>query len=217
MDPAKIFVMNHRQMSIDKLVYWLRDSATLQEAHPFHKVDWSTWAPGALKFRQHADELLDAAKAVETKEPGTVKKRDQAHEEALWSIDLNASYIAVRARAAKDDSVLSNCGYVLKEKNKRSYTHASLRSQPSVVKLKNSGIGEVTVIFPKDPAAGAYQMQICKGHPTGDESWGEQGMYKNCRPVVTGLDRANWYYFRVRSIGDNETGPWSAPVGIIVV
>lgn len=210
------FLWPYPKMSPPELTSWLQDSATLQEAHPFHRANWCDWAPGALKFRQHAEALDEASKAAASKEPGAVKKRDQEFADTLASIYLNACYIVIRARAANDESVFHNCGYTIKEKTGKN-APISISVLPLVVKVTTSGPGAVRVSYARDAAAGLYHIQLCKGTPTGEDSWVDGGLHKGCRPTISGLDRASWYYFRVSSHGDNVNGPWSAPVGIIVV
>jgi hypothetical protein len=216
-DAIKVYYMDMLKMRPLELIMWLRDTATLQEAHSFYKANWDSWAPGALKFREHADKLTDLSKAAETKEKTKVEAFDQEYAEALSSIHLNANYIVIRAKAAKDESLLHNTGYVLREKgkNKKASAHGGLRKTAPVVKVRNDGPNTVSISYGKDPAAGAYQVQACKGKPTGEESWGDVGIFKTCHPRKSGLETTTWY-FRVRCLGDNEVSDWSVPVGIIV-
>jgi len=214
---ANAFLMECAKMNHMELISWLLDTATLQEAHPFHSVNWPDWVPGASNFRQHAAVLSSTGKAAENKDRGKVKERDQEHADTLLSISLNANYIVMRSIHEKDESLLHNVGYVLKNKTKKS-NGTSISNTPLALKIKTGpDPGSVTVRFEKDMAAGSYQLQICKGEPVGEESWGDQAYYKGRRVTVSNLDRASWYYFRVRSHGNNTTSPWSAPVGIIVV
>jgi len=199
------------------LVSWLLDTATLQEAHAFHSANWPDWVPGAARLRQHAAALTSGMKAAENKDRLKSKELEQEHADTLQSIVLNANYIAMRALHEKDESLLHNVGYTLKDKTKRVYGQLSIRTTPMALKVKNGpGSGKVTVWFEKDPAAGSYQLQLCKGAPAGEDSWKDVAFYKSCRNVIPNLDLASWAYFRGRSHGDNETSPWSAPVSIIV-
>jgi len=214
---SDVYLMQHTKMSFDELIPWLLSTAILQEAHHFHGANWPDWVPGAGKFREHADILSRSVKAAGNRDREMVRARDQAHAEALLSINLNANYIVMRALHEKNESLCQNVGYVLRTKTKRHFG-TSVRNTPLPLTLKNGpDPGTVIVRFEKDHAAGSYQLQICKGEPVGEESWGDQGIYKSCRIVVGNLERANWYYFRVRSHGDNQTSPWSPTVGIIVV
>lgn len=68
----------------------------------------------------------------------------------------------------------------------------------------------------RDPGAGVYEVQFCKGAPAGEESWQVLGNFRKVKIFTPDLERAGWYYFRVRSHGDNETNPWSYPADAIV-
>jgi hypothetical protein len=215
---ADTFFMKYQKMSCSDLVPWLLDTATLQEAHPFHRVNWPDWVPGAVQFRQHAEALAVAVKAAENKDREKTRERDQLHADILESVTINANYIVMRARHEKDEGLLHNVGYVLKEKTRKNSGQPSISTTPLDLKVKNGGdAGSVALRFSKDPAAGSYQLQICKGDPAGEASWADQGIYKNCMVTVKNLERASWYYFRVRSHGNNQASPWSSAVGIIVV
>jgi len=215
---SEVFVLPSAKMGYNELITWLFDTATLQEAHHFHGTNWPDWVPGWRKFRGHGDSLTIKGKAAENKDRERAKERDQEYADTMLSIRLNANYIVMRSLYEKDESLLHNAGYPLRDKRRRSYGLASLSTIPLVIKLKNGpDIASVTARWDRDPAAALYHLQICKGEPAGEDSWGDEGSHKGCRVIVRNLDRASWCYFRVRSFGDNESGPWSAPAGIIVV
>jgi hypothetical protein len=212
------FLMNHSIMPIPDLALWLDDTATLQEAHSYHGQNWPDWMPGPRRFREHASALIKGQEAAKNKDRQKVRELEEEHARALMSIHINANYIVMRSILENNDRLLHNVGYVLKEQGRKSYgVPQSLKLEPMVIKVKRGPEdGSIVVTFTRDPAAGLYHLQICKGEPTGEDSWGDYGLHKGCRVIVYGLDRASWYYARGRSQGDNETGPWSQPVGIIV-
>ena len=215
---SELFLLPSVKMSYTELIPWLFDTATLQEAHKFHRENWPDWVPGAKRLREHAQSLTITGKAAENKDRALAKQLEQELADTLLSVRLNANYLVMRSLHEKDESLLHNVGYVLRDKKKRSYALVSLSTIPLVIRLKNGDeIASVIVRYDRDPAAALYQLQICKGEPAGEDSWGDEGAHKGCRVIVRNLDRASWYYFRVRSYGDNESGPWSAPVGIIVI
>lgn len=123
----------------------------------------------------------------------------------------------MRARHQNDESLLHNTGYELKEKTKRNHAPVSVSTQPLNITAKRADEeAAVVLIIEKDPGAALYEVQFCKGIPTGEDSWQKLGTFKKLRIYVPNLERAGWYYFRVRSYGDNETSPWSQPCDIIV-
>ncbi|GFO54237.1 hypothetical protein GMSM_12440 [Geomonas sp. Red276] len=216
MNASDRFVMNHREMSPMDLMLYLEDTATLQDAHPKISVEKDGWVPGAPEFRQHKQRIAKELENAAALKVSTTKELEEARAAAVEDIMINADYMVLRARQSKDDSWLHNNGYQMKDKLKRSLNRM-ISAIALVLRVKNGpGKGEVTVSWDKDPVAGSYQLQFCKGEPQGDESYADHAYCTKVRTVISNLDRANWYYFRGRSIGHNETGPWSDPVGIIV-
>ncbi|QWV96388.1 fibronectin type III domain-containing protein [Geomonas nitrogeniifigens] len=210
------FVMNHADMDPPELVLWLDDAATLQAAHPKISTQKDGWVPGADQFRGHKEAISREWERATALNQLTTKELDAVISAALEDVHINASYLVLRAKHEKDDAWLHNNGYQPKEKTKRTYDR-SVGSVALMLRAKNGpNIGEVTLIWVRDPGAGSYLLQICKGHPQGEESYADYGYLKKVRTVVGNLERASWYYFRIRSIGNNELGPWSEPVAIIV-
>ena len=214
-----VFVMGQfADMGHHALVGWLLDAAAKQEEHPYHGKNTPEWVVGPPQFRQHAAALNQKEEAAKYKDIMASKERDLERVATLESIHSNACYIVMRARHEKDESLLHNTGYELKEKTKRTHAPVSVSRLPLKITAKRGDeAGSVVLTIERDPGAALYYVQICKGVPTGEESWQDLGSYKKVRVFVQDLERAGWYYFRVRSQGDNDTSPWSPPCDIIVV
>lgn len=216
MNAAEKLLMNHADMAHLELASWLGDAATLQAAHPVISVKKDPWVPGATEFLQHKEAILKHLETAKALNLTTTKELEEAVAAALDDININANYLFLRAKHEKNEAWLHNNGYQLKEKAKRNYDKL-VSATALLLRLKNGpGIGEVTANWDRDQAAGSYQLQICKGRPQGEEPFVDQGYFKKVRTTISDLERASWYYFRVRSVGNNEIGPWSEPVGIIV-
>lgn len=216
MNAADRFIMNHADMDPPELMMWLDDAATLQAAHAKISAEKDEWVPGAPQFREHKETISKELEKAVTLNLATTAELEQATAAAVEDVNINANYLVLRAKHEKDEVWLHNNGYQWKEKAKRMYDRA-VSAAALVLRLKNGpNIAEVTVRWDKDLGAGSYLLQICKGHPQGEESYADYAYLKKVRTVIGNLERACWYYFRVRSVGNNETGPWSEPVGIIV-
>lgn len=212
-----VFVMNHfAEMTYHELNGWLLGTATKQEQHPFHGKNTPDWVAGASRLRGHAEALTQKEEAAKHKDILAVKERDLERAATMESIHFNASYIVMRARYENDETLLHNTGYELKEQTKRSHASIPIAKLPLKVTVKRGDKGSAVLTIERDPGAGLYQVQFCKGAPAGEESWQDLGNFKKVRIAVTDLERSGWYYFRVRSHGNNETSPWSIPVDIIV-
>lgn len=216
MSASEKLVMNHAEMDPPQLVLWLGGAATLQAAHAKISALEEKWVPWAPHFMAHKEAISREWERALALNVPTTKELDATVAAALEDVHINASYIVLRARQEKDDAWLRDNGYQPKEKPKRVYDR-SVSADALGVKAKNGPeIGDVTLTWERDPGAGSYQLQICKGHPQGEESYGDYGYLTKVRTVISNLERASWYYFRIRSIGNNEFGPWSEPTSIIV-
>jgi len=123
----------------------------------------------------------------------------------------------MKSRYENDETLLYNVGHDVKDRSRKSPSPIPLSRLPlNVTAKRGDQPGSVVLIIERDPGAGLYEVQFCKGAPTGEDSWQTFGNFKKVRVFVPELERAGWYYFRVRSHGDNESSPWSAPVDIIV-
>ena len=213
-----VFIMSHfADMSHHALVGWLLDAATKQEQHPYHGKNTPEWVAGSARFREHAAALSQKEEAAKYKYIQAVKDRDLERAATLESIHFNACYIVMRARHENNEGLLHNVGHELKEKSKRTHAPVPISSLPLKVTAKRGDQpGSAVLTIERDPGAGVYEVQFCKGAPTGEESWQPLGNFKKVRIFIPNLERAGWYYFRIRSHGDNETSPWSIPVDIIV-
>lgn len=214
-----VYVMNHFvDMSHHALVGWLLDAATKQEQHPDHGKNFPDWVAGPSRFRQHAEALTLKEEAAKYKDTHALKERDLERAATLESIHFNACYIVMRAHHENNEALLHNVGHEFKEKTtKRSHAPVSISSLPlKVIAKRGDQPGSAVLTIVRDPGAGVYEVQFCKGAPTGEESWQPLGNFKKVRIFIPNLERAGWYYFRIRSHGDNETSPWSIPVDIIV-
>lgn len=207
------------KISPSELAPWLADSATLQEAHPYHRDKWALypWVVGPARLRNHAEALFKGIEAAKYKDKAKMKELEAEHQASLLSVHLNATYIVMRWLDEKDDSIVHSTGYFFKEKTERS-TPPSLRTTPQILTVRDlpNEPGSVLISFQRDPAAALYLLQYCKGELNGQEVWQEYGKHKGVRVTVTGLDRASWYNFKGASLGDNQTGPFSQPVSVIV-
>jgi hypothetical protein len=202
-----------------EMIGWLLDTAGKQEKDPiFSEEDRPKWVAGPPEFRGHASALSQKADAAKNKDTQLVKEFEQERISTLTSIHINAAYVVMRAHHSQEHGLLQGKGYEIKEETKRTRgASPSVSSQPLKATVRRGDKeGSAVLTIERDPGAAIYEVQFCIGAPTGEDSWQPVGSYKRVRIFLENLQRAGWYYFRVRGHGDNEEGPWSAPLDIII-
>jgi hypothetical protein len=205
-------------MRTHELIGWLLDTAGKQEKEAIFGEDRPEWVAGPPEFRNHASALSQKSDAAKNKDIQLMKEFDQERSAALTSIHMNAAYLVMRAHHGQDNGILLGKGYDLKERTKktRSASPSVLDHPLKLTARRGDKVGSAVLSVERDPGAGVYHLQFCIGAPTGEESWQDLGSFKKVRIFLDNLQRASWYYFRVRSQGDNEVGPWSTPVDLII-
>ncbi len=216
MNAADRFLMNHAAMAPSQLATWLNDAATLQDAHAKISTQIDHWVPWSPQFRSHRESIETEVQKALALNVRTTKELQGATAAAIEDVNINAAYLVIRAKCEKDEAWLHNNGYTLKEKAKRVYDRPVSTSSLALRAKNGPNAGQVILSWDRDPGAGSYQLQICKGHPQGEESFVDYAYLTKVRTTADSLERASWYYFRIRSVGNNETGPWNEAVGIIV-
>jgi hypothetical protein len=64
----------------------------------------------------------------------------------------------------------------------------------------------------------AYEVQMCTGEPSSEESWLAAGVFSHpSRIEITGLTAGQQYWFRARGIGAAGYGAWSGPVRLMAL
>jgi hypothetical protein len=170
------------------------------------------------EFRSHASALSEKADAAKHKDTQLMKLFEEERTATLTSIHFNAAFIVMTAHHTQDQSILEGQGYEFSKTNKRQRgASPGISKLPLKVNVKRGDKpGSAVLAIERDPGAAMYQIQFCIGPPAGEDSWQDSGNYKKVRIFLDDLQRSGWYYFRVRSHGDHEVGPWSAPVDVII-
>lgn len=189
-------------MRTHELIGWLLDTAGKQEKDPiFGEEDRPKWVAGPPEFRGHASALSQKSDAAKKKDIQLMKDFEQERASTVTSIHINAAYVVMRAHHSQEHGILEGKGYEFKEKTRKPRgASPSVSSLPlKVTARRGDKEGSAVLAIERDPGAGIYEVQFCIGVPTGEESWQPLGSYKKVRIFLDHLQRAGWYYFRVRS------------------
>ena len=192
------------------------------ESHPFFKDNWEPYVPGSSHFRDHATRLKELGIGADRGDCVLKAERDAARGLAELHIDIAVKYMVVRAVDKNDPTILHGAGLPLKSKPQKSSSR-SVSSAPVPITLtakhQKGKSGSVIIEGKHVRKGGPYLLQICKGEPVSEEYWySPGGDYKNCGKIVlSNLEPANRYYFRMRTDGPEGPGPWSQAVSLIIL
>lgn len=218
---------NLRKLSHTEFYLMLLNIAECCETHHFFKDNWQTFVPGPADFRAYAAKSKELSVGADRGDREMKAQRDESREVAQMKVEVAVKYMTIRAVEQNSPTLLHGTGIPLKEtKHPRTSTKALFEtSLPIVLSVgyRKNAIGfdsGVAILKGKHVRRGGpYLLQICKGEPVSEESWySPGGHYKSCNEIVlTGLEPANRYYFRIRTDGPEGPGPWSQVVSLIIL
>jgi len=223
----EILEPNMRKLTHTDFYLMLLNVADCCETHHFFKDNWQMFVPGPAQFRAHAAKSKELNVGAERGDREMKAQRDEHRELAQLDIDVAVKYMVIRAVEQRDPTLLHGTGIPLKEiKRPRISAKALLEYSLPIaltVGYRKNPVGfdsGVAVLKGKHVRRGGpYLLQICKGEPVSEESWySPGGHYKSCREIVlTNLEPANKYCFRIRTDGPEGPGPWSQVVSLIIL
>ncbi|MCM0082853.1 hypothetical protein L4X63_14760 [Geomonas sp. Red32] len=205
-------------LTIPEMVTTLISTGTALKGHKFFGAQggWPDWLEGADHYLGYADNLrvLDGEYRA-----GNKTKKDELdsmRERGAFSYQLGSQYVTMRAYELKNPDLLLNT-FPLKGVGSKA-SASSPMAVSMILTAKNGSRGQAILRGHHMANGGPYQLQYCKGNPTGEESWTTMiEHYRTCgKMVVSNLDPVSLYFFRSRHNGPNGPGPWSPPVSLII-
>ena len=215
------FDLNFSDLTPEEYFIVLGTFADLLLIHFFFKDNWPGYLTHPTVLKQQAQAFLMAA--ILAREDGGKKNlqdRDNLHEVAQGSLVRMAQYVVMRSVSENDPTFLTSVGLKLKKRTKKkTYRQILAMIAPSNPQLKHAKeSGAVLFSCGKVAGAGTYDIWMCVGDPTVEGSWKQVGQYKGCRGIkIPGLTPATQVYFKVRCHGSGDPGPFTDPIGIIVL
>lgn len=126
-------------------------------------------------------------------------------------------WASIRSVAEDNPTLIQGLGLVPRIPVVKSSVTASVFA-PQNVRVKHGKTGAVLISTDKVPKARTYDVGICQGDPSLEESWSLLGPFDHCRNIeLTGLEPGKVYYFRVRCFGAGAQSTWSAIVTLRVL
>jgi phosphodiesterase/alkaline phosphatase D-like protein len=119
--------------------------------------------------------------------------------------------------ATKDPSVLANLGIAPKKPASKIANQASVTA-PKAKATHGKVTGSVVLKSDKVAGSASMEVQFCQGDPLQEGSWSAGEHFPHCSHMeIRGLEPGKMYYFRVRCLGNDGHGPWSAIISLMVI
>ena len=209
---------NH--LTVPKMITTFLTTGAALQKHAFFGVqeNWPQWLEGPTNYFDYADKLrvLDDAYRVGNR-PKKVE-RDLLRDRAAFSYQLGGHYVAMRAYDLRNPGLLLDTFPLRGTGSKASAAAVSSSQIEIVLTAKNGSSGTAILRGHHVPKGGPYQLQLCKGAPTSEDSWCTLPQnYITCARIdIPKLDPVSQYFFRIRYNGPLGPGAWSQVVSLII-
>lgn len=189
-------------------------------AHPGHQGENAFPHPVAkpAELRELGNNFLAVTAAAESRDINKVAERDAMRPLVELNPSITVQWAVIRSIKENNPSLIGNLGVETKKKPTRAAVSASVIA-PTNVKVKHGKhSGGAFISTTKVPWARTYEVGICLGDPTNEESWKTLGPFDHCRNIeLTGLEPGKLYYFRMRCFGKGGQSPWSTIVSLRIL
>lgn len=184
--------------------------------NPVFPEPWPAGIPSLAEITQARTAFQEAYAAAQTRDTTKIAAKNVAFDTLAEMLNLLAGYLA--AVAGNDEAKLNSSGFDVRQPADR-HAHDGVLPAPDGVKLSPGGhSGAVELNAQAVAGARAYESQITQGDPTVAANWQHLQTTAGCKHIqVANLTPGQIYWFRLRAIGKDAPGYWSAEAKIMVV
>lgn len=171
--------------------------------------------PSLAKLKEITDAYRESYYAAVNGDRVKISQRDLLRPRVEEEFVSLAAFLT--QKAGKDQFMLVDLGFEVRERAAKSTHVSSSLVAPSNVTAKHGELPSVIILrCSRTYGTGSYEVQISEGDSSVEENWRPAGHYMHAsRMEVKGLEPGRRYSFRLRSIGPDGPGPWSAIVSLI--
>ena len=198
----------------DRLARLSIASKALSESGPFLE-QWPSTVPTPDLFNKRINDYSMAYQDAIHCDRRAIAQRISAAEiaGATWQKIVNYA-----CSTEQDNSILlERMGVSSKVRRSNSATTRDLYP-PDLVVVNLDHKGAVRASCSRERRRYMYDLWVTEGDPRVEEGWQHKGSFGDCTKMdLTGFQSGKEYSFRCRIIGrDNETGPWSHTITLMV-
>ena len=209
-----------RELSHWQLGHFVVGLADAFAAHPGHQGEDAFPHPVTKppELKELGNNFLGLTAGAETRDVNKVAQRDALRPLVELTPSIMVQWAVIRSVKEGNPSLIANLGLELKKKPTRSASTSTVTTPTNVTAKHGQHIGSVLISTLKVPKALTYEVGICCGDTSVEDSWLIEGPFDHCRNIeLTGLEPGKLYHFRVRCFGKGGYSPWSAIVTLRVL
>lgn len=211
---------NFRNLSNTDIIVKVGAIADALTNHPGFPLPWPDVVPDPDRLKELVAGFKNAVNAAANGDRQKISERALSRAELVQSTTLTAQYLVMKSIKERDLGRLFNTGFDLKKRTyNRSASSNAILSSPANFSVKHGPLsGTLIAKSSRVPGAATYELHMCQGDPTVEESWTTLGHFVHCsRMEVKDLEPGKRFNFRVRCLGANGPGPWSSIFSLMVL
>ena len=171
--------------------------------------------PNLDQLKAVTDSYRDLYHAAQNGDRVKIAQRNMVRADSQTKFISLANYL--ENKAGSNTYLLLDIGFDLRDRAARGTQVGTSTVEAANVVVKHGEVtGVVLLKCARVNGAGSYEVQMMEGEASADGNWQNAGSFLHCsRMEIKGLEPGKRYSFRVRVLGANGFGPWSASVSII--
>lgn len=210
---------NYDNLPINDLIVTINHLAEKAESHVAFQGELPEYVTRPAQLRQLAETLGKARDAAAGGDRDRSAEKKALIESCKMALSMNALHIVMLSLHRNDPTIRLNAGYEEKHKSTGKAKVNLLEQSPDVLVKHGSVSGHINLLIKRARQNASIEVQTTDGDPNDEGAWKRygEGVHNKSRIELKGQEPAKKIYFRARYHEDGGTGPWSAPVGIIVL
>ena len=147
-----------------------------------------------------------------------IAERDALRPTTELAPTMMVQWAVIRSVRENDASLVGSLGLQPKTLSARGSVVTTVTAPVNITAKHGKNPGTVLISTSKVSKSLTYEVGICQGDPSQEESWSTVGPFDHCRNIeLTGLEPGKVYYFRVRCFGAGGLSPWSAIISLRIL
>jgi|SRR6185369_194722 len=174
--------------------------------------------PKPPELRQVGLNHIAVTKAADGRDRYRVAERDALRPTTELCPTILINWAVIRSVRENNPSLIANLGLQPKIQSAKSGAPVFVTAPQNVKARHGKVTGTALLSTSKVPKSLIYEVGVCGGNPSEEESWSIVGPFDHCRNIeLTGLEPGKVYYFRVRCFGAGGVSAWSAIVTLRIL